>query len=121
MHVITMLCVRACCVQFCVCMSKRKNTVFTAKHRKEDFGKKDYAVVVKIAITKMQSGVHLDLFPPRKKFITIVCSEKVKPVLTQVHLGDANPVHGNIQYVHDWKKVTDVWFSHIEQYFTQSA
>jgi hypothetical protein len=67
--------------------SKRKKpVVFTAKRRKDlvaDLGKKDYADIVEAAITRMESGLHLDLFPPRKKFVTIVCSEKVKPVLTQ--------------------------------------
>ena len=60
--------------------------VFTAKRRKDlvaDLGKKDYAEVVETAVTKMQSGLHLDLFPPRKKFVTIICSEKFNAVLTQ--------------------------------------
>ena len=60
------MCVCMLC-QFYVCMSKRKKlVVFTAKHRKDlvtDCGKKDYTDVVETAITKIQCGVHLDLFP----------------------------------------------------------
>ena len=79
----------ACSTVQYVCMSKskrKKPVVFTAKRRKDlvaDLGKKDYADIVEAAITRMESGLHLDLFPLRKKFVTIVCSEKVKPVLTQ--------------------------------------
>ena len=66
-------------------MSRRRNpVVFAAKRRKDLVADgKDCADVVESAMTKMQSGLHLDLFPSRKKFVTIVCSEKVKPVLTQ--------------------------------------
>ena len=67
-------------------MSRRRNPVVFAAKRRKDLvadGKEDYANVVESAMTKMQSGLHLDLFPSRKKFVTIVCSEKVKPVLTQ--------------------------------------
>ena len=57
-------------VSSCVCMSKRKKpVVFTTKRRKDlvaDLGKKDYADVVNTAITKMQSGLHVDLFPPER-------------------------------------------------------
>ena len=109
-------------------MSKRKKpVVFTAKHRKDlvaDLGKKDYADVVETAITKMQSGLHLDLFPSRKKFVTIVCNEKVKPVLTQCIMEMVS------QYIETYRRCMtgkkylmfeQRWFNHIEQYFTQSA
>ena len=51
----------------CACPREKKPVVFTAKYRKDlvaDLGKKDYADIVKTAITGMQSGLHLDLFPP---------------------------------------------------------
>ena len=67
-------------------MSKRKKTVvFTAKHRKDlvaDLGEKDYADVIEMAATKLQGGLYLDLFPTRKRFLTVVFSVKVVPVLT---------------------------------------
>ena len=55
--------------------------VFTAKHRKDlvaDLGKKDYADVIEMAATKLEGGLHLDLFHTRKRFVTVVFSEKLK-------------------------------------------
>ena len=72
-------------------MSKRsKPVVFTAKRRKDlaaDLGEKDYADIIEMAATKLQRGLHLDLFPARKKFVTIVCSESYTR-FDSVHLGD---------------------------------
>ena len=48
-----------------------------------DLGEKDYADIIKMAATKLQGGLHLDLFPARKRFVNVVFSEKVVPVLTQ--------------------------------------
>ena len=101
--------------------------VFTAKRRKDlvaDLGKKDYADIVETAITRMQSGLHLDLFPPRKKFVTVACSDKVKPVLTQFIMENVS------QYIEIYRRCMtgkkylmfeQRWFSHIEQYFTEPA
>ena len=118
----------AICWASCVCMSKRKKpVVFTAKRRKDlvaDLGKKDYADIVETAITRMQSGLHLDLFPPRKKFVTVACSDKVKPVLTQFIMENVS------QYIEIYRRCMtgkkylmfeQRWFSHIEQYFTEPA
>jgi hypothetical protein len=106
---------------------RKKPVIFAAKRRKDlvaDLGKKDYADIVEIAITRMESELHLDLFPPRKKFVTVVCSEKVNPVLTQFIMENVS------QYIETYRRCMrgkkylmfeQRWFSHIEQYFTEPA
>ena len=56
-----------------------------------DLGEKDYADVIEMAVTKLQGGLHLDLFPARKRFVTVVFSEKVVPVLTQCIMEGISP------------------------------
>ena len=49
----------------------------------DDLGKRDYADVVDTAIARLQTGLHLDLFPARREFVTTICGDRIKPTLVQ--------------------------------------
>ena len=110
-------------------MSKRKAkaVAFTAKRRKDlavDLAKRDYADVVDSAIAKLQRGVHLKLYPARSQFVETVCSEKVKPTLTQCAMEMVSlyiDMYRSCMIGKRFAEFEHQWFKHLEQYFSGST
>ena len=106
---------------------KKKTVVFTAKRRKElvvDLGKRDYADVVDSAIAMIQRGVHLKLYPARSQFVDTVCSEKVKPTLTQCTMEMVSlyiDMYRSCMIGKKFAMFEQQWFKHLEQYFSGST
>ena len=108
-------------------MAKRKPVVFTAKHRKElavQLGARDYADVVESALAMLKRGVHLQMYPSRHKFVNIICSENVKPALTECMMNMIDLYIQMYRSCMSGKKFAmfeQQWFMHIEQYFSEST